>query len=76
MKELRDIKIDILTGSQNPVIDLFNQITDGTEIINCDVDKLDKIKRYPKKDLKKYADGEAIHQHLLEKWEKHLPLLK
>ena len=37
MKELRDIKIDILTGSQNPVIDLFNQITDGTEIINCDV---------------------------------------
>lgn len=36
------------------------------------VDKLDKIKRYPKKDLKKYADGEAIHQHLLEKWEKHL----
>ena len=37
MKELRDIKIDILTGSQNPVIDLFNKITDGTEIINCDV---------------------------------------
>lgn len=24
-------------GNQNPVIDLFNQITDGTEIINCDV---------------------------------------
>ena len=37
MKELRDIKIDLLTGSQNPAIDLFSQITDGTEIINCDV---------------------------------------
>ena len=37
MKELRDIKIDMLTGSQNPAIDLFCQITDGTEIINCNV---------------------------------------
>ena len=37
MKEVRDIKIDILTGSQNPVIDLFNQITAGIKIINCDV---------------------------------------
>ena len=37
MKELRDIKIDLLTGSQNPAIDLFCQITDGTEIINCNV---------------------------------------
>ena len=37
MKELRDIKIDMLTGSQNPVIDLFNQITCGIEIICRDV---------------------------------------
>ena len=37
MKELRDIKIDLLTGSQNPAIDLFNQITCGIEIICCDV---------------------------------------
>jgi len=37
MKELRDIKIDMLTGSQNPAIDLFCQITDGIEIICCDV---------------------------------------
>ena len=37
MKELRDIKIDLLMGNQNPVIDLFNQITDGIQIINCDV---------------------------------------
>ena len=37
MKELRDIKIDLLTGNQNPIIDLFNQITEGIQIINCDV---------------------------------------
>ena len=37
MKELRDIKIDMLTGSQNPAIDLFSQITAGIEIICCDV---------------------------------------
>ena len=37
MKELRDIKIDLLMGNQNPSIDLFNQITDGIQIICCDV---------------------------------------
>ena len=37
MKELRDIKIDLLMGNQNPIIDLFNQITEGIEIINCHV---------------------------------------
>ena len=37
MKELRDIKIDLLTGNKNPVIDLFNQITSGIQIICCDV---------------------------------------
>ena len=37
MKELRDIKIDLLMGNQNPIIDLFNQITDGIQIICCDV---------------------------------------
>jgi hypothetical protein len=37
MKELRDIKIDLLMGNQNPVIELFREITSGIEIINCNV---------------------------------------
>ena len=37
MKELRDIKIDILTGNKNPIVDLFNEITKDTMIIKCDV---------------------------------------
>lgn len=37
MKEVRDIKIDLLMGNQNPVIDLFREITSGIEIINCHV---------------------------------------
>jgi len=34
---VRDIKIDLLMGGQNPVIDLFCEITSGIEIINCHV---------------------------------------
>jgi hypothetical protein len=37
MKEVRDIKIDLVMGNQNPVIDLFCEITSGIEIINCNV---------------------------------------
>ena len=37
MKELRDIKIDLLIGNKNPIIDLFCEITSGIEIINCNV---------------------------------------
>jgi hypothetical protein len=37
MKEIRDIKIDLLMGNQNPIVDLFCSITSGIEIINCDV---------------------------------------
>ena len=37
MKEVRDIKIDLLMGGQNPVIELFCEITSGIEIINCNV---------------------------------------
>ena len=37
MKELRDIKLDLLMGNQNPIIDLFCEITSGIEIINCHV---------------------------------------
>lgn len=35
MKEIRDIKIDMLMGNDNPIIDLFNEITDGIKIMNC-----------------------------------------
>ena len=37
MKELRDIKIDLLMGNKNPIVDLFREITEGMGIINCDV---------------------------------------
>ena len=37
MKELRDIKLDLLMGNQNPILDLFNEITSGIKIINCNV---------------------------------------
>ena len=37
MKEVRNIKLDLLMGNQNPIVDLFNKITDGIRIINCDV---------------------------------------
>ncbi len=37
MKEVRDIKIDMLMGNQNPLVDLFNEITKDLRIINCDV---------------------------------------
>lgn len=37
MKELRDIKLDLLLGNDNEIIKLFNKITTGIEIINCDV---------------------------------------
>ena len=29
MKEIRDIKIDLLMGNQNPIVDLFNDINAG-----------------------------------------------
>ena len=37
MKEIRDIKLDLLMGNQNPIVDLFNEITDGLSLIKCDV---------------------------------------
>ena len=37
MKELRDIKLDLLFGKQNPIVNLFNQITKDIKIINCEV---------------------------------------
>ena len=37
MKELRDIKLDLIMGNQNPIIELFHEITSGIQIINCNV---------------------------------------
>ena len=37
MKEVRGIKIDLVMSNRNPIIDLFREITDGIEIINCNV---------------------------------------
>jgi len=37
MKEIRDIKLDLLMGNQNPIVDLFNEITKDLQIINCEV---------------------------------------
>ena len=37
MKEIRDIKIDLVMGNKNPIVDLFCNITSGIEIINCNV---------------------------------------
>lgn len=37
MKEIRDIKLDLLMGNQNPIVNLFNQITKDIKIINTNV---------------------------------------
>ena len=38
MKEIiRDIKIDLLMGNENPILERFREITDGMMVINCDV---------------------------------------
>jgi len=37
MKHIRDIKIDLLTGQQNPIVDLFNELTSGIFLFSCSV---------------------------------------
>jgi hypothetical protein len=37
MKEIRDIKIDLVMGNKNPIIERFMEITKDLKIINCDV---------------------------------------
>jgi hypothetical protein len=37
MKEIRDIKIDLVMGNKNPIIAMFCEITNGLGIINCNV---------------------------------------
>jgi len=61
MKEIRDIKIDLLMGNQNPIVDLFNDITKDLQIINCDVynkDGLEFIYFVPTKSAEHYYNKE------------------
>ena len=37
MKEIRDIKIDLVMGNKNPIIERFMEITKDLKIIKCDV---------------------------------------
>jgi hypothetical protein len=37
MKEIRDIKLDLLMGNKNTIVDVFNEITKELQIINCEV---------------------------------------
>jgi hypothetical protein len=37
MKEIRDIKIDLIMGNDNHIVERFNEITKDLNIINCDV---------------------------------------
>ena len=37
MKEVRDIKIDLLMGNKNPIVERFQRITKDLCIIKCDV---------------------------------------
>jgi len=37
MKEIRDIKIDLVMGNKNPIVDLFRELTADIKIMNCNV---------------------------------------
>jgi len=54
MKEIRDIKIDLVMGNKNPILYMFRKITDGMGIINCDVYNKDGL------EFIYYKDGEWI----------------
>ena len=73
MKEVRDIKIDLLMGNQNPVIDLFCEITSGIEIINCNVYNEDGLEFIYHKDGQWifYQDckNEKFWTHYYKYWE-------
>ena len=73
MKEVRDIKIDLLMGNQNPVIDLFCEITSGIKIINCNVYNEDGLEFIYHKDGQWifYQDckNEKFWTHYYKYWE-------
>lgn len=37
MKEIRDIKIDLVMDNKNPIVDLFRELTADIKIMNCNV---------------------------------------
>ena len=65
MKELRDIKLDLLMGNQNPIVDLFNEITSGIKIINCNVYNEDGL------EFIYHKDGQWIFYFAYAKSAKH-----
>ena len=73
MKELRDIKLDLLMGNQNPIIELFHEITSGIEIINCNVYNKDGLEFIYHKDGQWifYQDckNEKFWTHYFNYWE-------
>ena len=73
MKELRDIKLDLLMGNQNPIIELFHEITSGIEIINCNVYNKDGLEFIYHKDGQWifYQDckNEKFWTHYYKYWE-------
>ena len=73
MKELRDIKLDLIMGNQNPIIELFHEITSGIEIINCNVYNKDGLEFIYHKDGQWifYQDckNEKFWTHYFNYWE-------
>ena len=73
MKEIRDIKLDLIMGNQNPIIELFHEITSGIEIINCNVYNKDGLEFIYHKDGQWifYQDckNEKFWTHYYKFWE-------
>ena len=73
MKELRDIKLDLLMGNQNPIIELFHEITSGIQNINCNVYNKDGLEFIYHKDGQWifYQDckNEKFWTHYYKYWE-------
>ena len=73
MKEIRDIKIDLVIGNQNPIIELFHEITSGIQIINCNVYNKDGLEFIYHKDGQWifYQDckNEKFWTHYYKYWE-------
>ena len=73
MKELRDIKLDLIMGNQNPIIDLFHEITSGIQIINCNVYNKDGLEFIYHKDgqwiFYQDSKNEKFWTHYFNYWE-------
>ena len=73
MKELRDIKLDLLMGKENPIVNLFNQITKDLKIINCEVYHKDGLEFIYHKDgewiFYQNCKNEKFWTHYYRYWE-------